>query len=333
MKHKWLPLILCAILLLPSCGTSEPAIVPEAQLQNDLLSNAAFKEAVEEASLEITDFKIIKRQTTPEKKIDKVWVAVDAQTNNDSSDRLFTVGAHLECVMVYGLYNDGWILDEIVTEDDSWSFVPLSGFSEEFAAELALIEDGEFIRNEVDLDNSVQYITYRRTVPNRYCESVYVMQDEYIFSHDGEWLLNDQRTLDKSETWNIEGTFSGIQYDKPVDIWLKFDGKTLQWQEAGYSGYSASLGDGLIDVSNTSIAQYALSYTPCYYVSEVQNGYSVEFANVDWGNIQYATTGEHTFIFIGKNHICWTRGNMTGNKADHGARTVLYWTTGELYPK
>lgn len=352
MGHKLLPLILCGILLLSACETGLPDdpqeestqvvietpyvtvtedTADESQLKEDLCNSDIFKETAIEYALALTDFKVIKRQTTPEEKIDKVWVAVDAETS--SADYYYKVNGHLECVMTYGLYNNGWILDEISTEGDTaWTFKPLGGYSDAIVADM-LIDGGELLENTVDLDNRTQYITYRKTMVDQYCKSEYVIQEIYIFSYGAEWRWNDRRILDKNETWNINGVFSGIQYDKPVDVWLKFDGKTLQWQEAGHSGYSASLGDGLIDVSNTSIAQYALSYTPCYYVSEVQNGYSVEFANVDWGNIQYATTGEHTFIFIGKNHICWTRGNMTGNKADHGTRTVLYWTTGELYPK
>lgn len=320
MKHKWLPLILCAILLLPSCGTSEPAIVPEAQLQNDLRSNAAFKEAVEEASLEITDFKIIKRQTTPEEKTDKVWVAVDAQTNNDSSDRLFTVGAHLECVMVYGLYNDGWILDEIVTEDDAWSFVPLSGFSDEAAAEIIQIEGGEFISNVVDLDKGVQYTTFRQTFAEQYCESVYVTEREWIFS-GGSWNVTFNNTLDTNEAWHIGGKFFFPDYR--ADLWLKFDGSTFQWDDG-----SADLANGLVRTNNLPLKQYALSYLPCYYVNEVQNGYSIEFDGVDWSDIRYATTRWPIFL-IGKNHIYrWS----LGQEIDHGTKTVHYYGFEELIP-
>lgn len=322
VKYKWLLFILFIVLLLSACGTSSLNVrntVSETQLKDDLCSSTIFKEAAEKSALEVTNFNILKRQTTPEEKIDKVWVALDAETN--SPDALFRVGAHLECVMIYGLYNDGWLLDEIETEDGSWVFTPLGGFTDVIAAEMAEMEGGELIENEIDLDNRVQRITYRKTVSNKYCESVYVIQDEYLFSYGAEWRWNDRKTLEKSEVWNIEGKF--FYPDYRADLWLSFDGETLLWDDR-----VADLANGLVSTDNLSLEQYTLSHLPCRYVSEVQNGYSIEFDSVDWNDIQYATTRWHIFL-IGRNHIYrWG----LGQEIDHGTLTVHYYGFEELVP-
>lgn len=247
MRYKWLPLILCGILLLSSCGmtssdgpqagtapstteaqrvtaANEPA--DETQLRDDLRESDVFKETAMEFALELTNFKVIKRQTTPEEKIDKVWVTADTETND--ADALCRVSAHLECVMVYGLYNDGWILDEVTTGGDPWSFVPLSGFSDEVLAEIILIEGGEFISNVVDLDQGTQHTTFRKTFTDQYCESVYVIEREWVFSA-GSWNVTYDNTLDANETWHINGRFSPL--DHTQERWISFNGTSLQWDD------------------------------------------------------------------------------------------------------
>lgn len=340
MGHKLLPLILCGILLLSACETGLPDdpqeestqvvietpyvtvtedTADESQLKEDLCNSDIFKETAIEYALALTDFKVIKRQTTPEEKIDKVWVAVDAETS--SADYYYKVNGHLECVMTYGLYNNGWILDEISTEGDTaWTFKPLGGYSDAIVADM-LIDGGELLENTVDLDNRTQYITYRKTMVDQYCKSEYVIQEIYIFSYGAEWRWNDRRILDKNETWNIEGKFFFPDYR--ADLWLKFDGSTFQWDDG-----SADLANGLVCTNNLPLKQYALSYLPCYYVNEVQNGYSIEFDGVDWSDIRYATTRWPIFL-IGKNHIYrWS----LDQEIDHGTKIVHYYGFEELIP-
>lgn len=319
MKYsKWFLLLICQIFLLSSCGTAAPTPVSEAKLQDDLRSSTVFTEAAEDLALEITDFEIIKRQTTPEEKTDKVWVALNAETNNNSGDRLFTVGAHLECVMIYGLYNEGWILDEISTEDNSWSFVPLSGFSDKDAAEIVQIEGGEFISNVVDLDAGTQYTTFRKMSSEQYCERVSLIEREWFFSAP-TWNTVRDVTLDASETWHINEMFSNL--DHTNERWISFDGTSLRWG----AEYIAS--DKWKSVDNMSREQFTLSAMSISYVDEIEKGYSVEFDNVNWGDVQYAAKiGDATIVrpdilLIGYNHIYrWT----SNHYVDFGSKIIHY---------
>lgn len=337
MKHLWLPLILCGILLLSSCGTSlsddpqeesKPAAAEthhitategtadEIQLQDDLCNSDVFKETAMEFALELTDFKVIKRQTTPEEKIDKVWVAADAETS--SADYYYKVRGHLECILIYGLYNDGWILDEVTTEGDPWSFVPLSGFSDEILAEIILIEGGEFISNVVDLDQGTQYTTFRKTFTNQYCESVYVIEREWVFSA-GSWNVTYDNALDANETWHINGRFSPL--DHTQERWISFNGTSLQWDDRYIDSQN------LKSIGNMTQQQFVLSAMSVRYVEEIEKGYSVKFDNVDWSDIRYAAkVGDATIfrpdiLLIGESHIY--RWNLY-ETVNYGTKTIHY---------
>lgn len=110
-------LILCA--LLSGCGKAakgEKAIIQDLQ-EHPFFVNRTSLDA------KINDYEVIKRQTDKNNKSDVIYLSINA--SNDVA--LWECG----CVMTYGLYDEGWILDDVQLYNEMpWVVTPRQGVSD-----------------------------------------------------------------------------------------------------------------------------------------------------------------------------------------------------------
>lgn len=116
-KRVFLFLIVATMVFL--CGCSEKAV------DNDqILYDIENYEQFSSLDVDIFDWEIIKRQTSPEDKVDFVYVTVKAANKDYSVVRNYT--------LTYKLYNDGWLFEKIekyINPDCPSSTAPLHGVS------------------------------------------------------------------------------------------------------------------------------------------------------------------------------------------------------------
>lgn len=313
----------------------------EARLKDDLFKSAAFSEFAQGLNMEITSLEIIKRQTVEESRIDTVWVKVSAASD--------AVQGEMYYVMTYGLYNDGWLLDDIADDaTEQWLFTPLKGVSEEEIHETLRYfpEDLEILSNELDLASGTQTVTISYSEHHTYCDAVYKEQLIYYFgstygvygtSGAGYWGESFV-TLDTDMTWNVCGTYrtpdgdtlSIDQFDTDgIFVFTAYSGKTDEPSSKHRFTYRR-LPDGEVrsgrmlaiqDISakeclgsleaNSKISEYCIYY-----------GYSLVCEDFDWYDISFIT--ESNFL-IGPDHIYY---RLDAYQVD-GTRTV-YVSADEL---
>lgn len=104
--RKWKIFALSCIIatIFCGCGVAEKT---EEEIKTDLSEHKNFFSA---QMVEITDFEIIKRQTDEKAKEDIVYVQVSAE-NTD-------ISCQLSYCLQYGLYDEGWILDDVTIYDE-----------------------------------------------------------------------------------------------------------------------------------------------------------------------------------------------------------------------
>lgn len=189
-------------ILLTGCGKKT---VSEGQLREDLLQSSAYTQYSDDLNVSIDNFKVTKRQTATENRIDTAWVEVDS-----SSDELT---AHMYFIMTYELYNDGWQITNVEEDEiDKWYFVPLKEMTDEEIA-LYISEDVEIISKDVDLEEGTELITYTWVEPHNYCDVTYVKQDYFAFGtskmlyNAGTWSYVTTDDMGSTENWNVVGTW------------------------------------------------------------------------------------------------------------------------------
>lgn len=180
-------------------------------LQRDLLSSKEYETLSDVLHVSVTEFEVVKRQTTKKDKIDNVWVMVEV-ANLDMEGELYYE-------MVYHLYNDGWLLENItVDEPDLWNFSPNRGVSEEELAEF--FPQADIIDKQLDLENKTQTIHYRTAEVYPYCAITYEREATLNFQGDYnriqggtvKWQVTNDTEISATEDWHIEGTWEYSVY-------------------------------------------------------------------------------------------------------------------------
>ncbi len=207
-KKMWLLILtVIALALLTGCGVK---VASEKQMKEDLYNSNEFARFSNELGMEIIDFDVEKRQTSPGDKLDTAWIKISAKSN--------AVHGEMYYMMLYKLYNDGWLLEQI-TDDrtDAWRFEPLCGVADE-TIEHYLPEGAEVLGNQVDLDTAKHTVTYTYTEEHRYCDVVYNRQVIFDFGTayspfgtcmPGQWSFGDVVDVGSYEDWDIAGTWVG----------------------------------------------------------------------------------------------------------------------------
>lgn len=180
MRYKGKLFFLCIslmpiLILLSGCsksGKSEKAIA------QDLQNNSFFQDNMD---VEITEYSIIKRQTNVENKSDIVYINTDAKNDDFRWNRSY--------IMTYGLYNEGWILDDVTEYNfTEWKIWPLHGITEE-----SLTDYIEYNKSEYDFDSAE--VLDRETFLDENAGT-----DIVTFKIVKEHLLGTE-TLDIQQTW------------------------------------------------------------------------------------------------------------------------------------
>lgn len=305
--------IFCLVMFVLLSGGCTQKEASKTQLQSDLSESKRFLDLSNRLDVAITDFEIIKRQTTAADKIDTVWVSVDVTGS--------TVKGKLYYKMIYNLYNDGWKLEDVIDDEtDSWSFVPLCGASDELIN--SSLPDGvEILSTEVDLENMFHRVNYRYVEEYPYCDVIHTKQhilrfgaDYYNYTNNkGEWGFWDNIEVETSENWHINGvwTYSGANIRDVESGTLKIE--DFSPLGIGYSGFDK----GVFDVRGTyqyqydqaggGNATYTLTDEDGVLVgsfrrdSEGEIKYEIEATGDCWFDSDYSTpenTGEKTHSII-----------------------------------
>lgn len=168
-------------LLLVGCSAKPRS---EKEIVEDLQDSSQF---IPVEGLEISDYEIIKRQTDQKEKQDVVYIAVDAC--NEEFE------CNVEYKMTYGLYNEGWFLDEVeIYEPENWEITPLRGVDDSvvlgYVDEAYMEQEGyesiEIYSHDSSLEENsgVDIVTLRAIKDHYYgTEEIYLSQtwvfDEY----------------------------------------------------------------------------------------------------------------------------------------------------------
>ena len=210
-KDQFIIILLCIITLSLLSGCGKKA-VSDSQLQSDLYNSVEFSKFSVEFGMEITNLEIIKRQTAVENKFDRVWISVDTASN--------TVEGKFYYIMIYNLYNDGWLLESVIEDKtDLWHFAPISGISDEEVSNY-LPKNAEILSNEIDLENATQIVTYTYAESYRYCNITYNKQLMFVFEEEyhsigksspGEWGFDKEIDIGSYEEWHINGTWQYVE--------------------------------------------------------------------------------------------------------------------------
>ncbi|NBI11347.1 hypothetical protein D1641_15230 [Colidextribacter sp. OB.20] len=138
MRDKKQIFFLCVfwVLILMSLSGCSKSGKSEKEIINDLQADPVFISA----DVEISDYKIIKRQTDVENKTDFVYITVHTNAPELTSSLTYE--------LKYELYNEGWILESVMRYyDGPWEF---SGLSNEQL--LADVKDNDYYFSDWDLD-------------------------------------------------------------------------------------------------------------------------------------------------------------------------------------
>lgn len=195
----------CLVTLLSGCSIP---IVNEAKLTEDLCHSQVFQENSSMLGLEISSLSIVKRKTTQNEKDDQVWVCVDA-TNGE-------VNARMYYLMVYTLYNDGWLLEYATTDSvDLWMYTPLCRLSDEIVRSY-IPTDAEIKSVQFDADTGRQDVSYRYVEPYHYCDVITdaVIHFSFGSTYFGQGLWSNEGTdITVSTEWgDITGSWYGEKY-------------------------------------------------------------------------------------------------------------------------
>ena len=228
---KYLPFALVLVVLLV-CGCS-PKIFSraphdESAIADDIMNCKFFKEKYQRYSIE--NVLINKRQTDEENKTDKVFVTA-AVVNSNEYKNYYTPGSitgNIDFVITYGLYNEGWILDDCTIDvsgdngygtfetpggrnlsvDELMSDLYLSGATDgDEITDYYCDPEGQFESYSVKHVSQCRYATeiWQEEIsynfiskpeeydePGTWVSSVFVSEDEYYWHLSGNYTYNGQ---------------------------------------------------------------------------------------------------------------------------------------------
>lgn len=212
MKKRWLLIgsFLLMMLTLTGCGKK---VADEEQIQADLEAYA--KDEILSGNEKIMEITIDKRQTDKEQKIDTVWSFITTADDYISYQK--------QVVLTYGLYDKGWILDDVtVNASNEWIQTPLQGIDEsEIVDSLrgqSITVDGEewlfdndniknvSVRNhDTDLDARSDSVALGLTVDDEVEEAAGELIVNYIFNNG--WKL-DSMSVNEEFTASVKPEFA-----------------------------------------------------------------------------------------------------------------------------
>lgn len=287
MKRRIIALCmaLCCALLLFGCSAAK-TVKSEQEIMADL-QEKGIPEDNETAV--ITDLEIIKRQTNAEDKQDLVYVTIQAEAETAKYVRSYQVE--------YGLYDDGWVLDDVSRfEDGENKIIPLTepssaeldqyfqNVNDEINAHNAKYSDEdedyiisnppysswEITSQEVDAESrrAIMQVQASRETPFLITHETMVLP--WTFCEDGQW-----RVL-QIDIYSVNEAIQSIAFD-----WSKLTSMDFSFREDIY--YSATLDVTDTDYRNNTISVDFYSY----WIDWLDNRNQEETSYT--GTIQYQT--------------------------------------------
>ena len=214
-KHIVIIAIFALVLLLYGCSKSDKSIAQEIA-DRDL--------SFSQYNLDLSDYKITKRQTNNADKTDFVWLTIEGQ--ND------IVSYKASYVATYIKYNDGWQLEDYKIQDSSFSALSEPTFetiknnlSKEYTNLEITNKNGIFTSNEVEytltgqiLENYIDkecsiVVDYKFTPEEGWCE---IKEEEDVVSSKynivGEWLFEDDEHIYYIHVSDVEENNLHLKY-------------------------------------------------------------------------------------------------------------------------
>ena len=186
----------------------------ELDIKNDVSQSDVWKAL----NVEITDFTIIKRQTTPEQKIDTVYVTVTGENDDYMCVRNY--------VIEYELYNEGWLVEEIKPYEAAQNqdaTIPLHGVQESLPknenemydnptypnALISTLQSGVSVVSS-DIENGIELYEFSRQYEYEYIIETKTITLTYLFINF-QWTLFDfSESIKVNFKENIIGTWQAI---------------------------------------------------------------------------------------------------------------------------
>lgn len=307
-KHILLfAVMLMGLLILAGCSHA-PAVKSDSEIMNELSSGKYLGESY--PNFAIKDVEIIKRQTDVEDKSDKVYVTLSV-INDDES-----ISGYIDMVLLYELYNDGWILEECELDYDGAWFRP------EKILELSLDEvssalnyaTGETISDvavydaEADLENGI--VVY--SVTGKECHTYMTGELDATLAYQfwssyGYWGGPYLTINSYEEYWHIAGKFDNP--DDSDDLILVVDG-SISTLSVEYSNANDGYGE-----TESNIPIYKVSDTTAKQVMgdffKAVNKYQAEYITKYDFSIKLTEDCTNYYSF---EYVAWWNGG--GNRFD-----------------
>ena len=222
---KFVLMLLAAALLLTLAGCA-----PEPADEQAMAEDVAGRLAQPSGEAEIGSLSVIKRQTDKGAKTDLVYVQVDYATPASERSERYK--------LTYGLYNEGWILDEMEPyEQQTWTLTPLAEPDEQTVAAL-LPEGAELTQSQFDPDSGVQTVTYTVEGSYAYCELSRTEQMTMTMTEDEQWQAGEPTLLEQRQDWDRLVGFWDCYGGDDEDDEYEIEALVLPFEQDQLHGYT-----------------------------------------------------------------------------------------------
>ena len=203
--------LLVTLMSLVGCSRT-PTVKSNSEIMDELSKTNCYSETYPEFT--INDIEIVKRQTDAESKTDKVYATLSV-INEDES-----VGGYIDMMVLYALYNDGWVLDDCEVDFSGTNngnyFYPLKGAElslEGISSALTALTGETFTdvavyATETDLENGMEVYSVTGTASHTYMTGKIDATLTNSFSNSGGyWEAPILETNSYEEDWHIAGDY------------------------------------------------------------------------------------------------------------------------------
>ncbi len=343
-------ILLITLLSLTGCDKAA-SVKSDSDIMNDLSESKYYAEIYPEST--IKGIEIIKRQTDVENKNDTVYATLTVASNDES------VEGYIDVMILYGLYNDGWILDscEVYYEGEhaGANLHPVSGLglsAEDVSSDLSGLTGNSYTDVEIydsgfDAENSIEYYSITGKEPHTYMTGTIDATVAYYFEPStGRWGGPTMENNSYTEDWNIDGTYyqtrKGEQYGSTCYHINLLDPDQIDSVSVTAEYTSSATGEQREDkqevksvyntssVAQDSLLKNILSSWNCEYYIETK-GYSVVVSG-DYSSINdfdyIANYGSKHLLCIGKDSIaiCSSFSSLSDVDDRNGRIIVRLWT-------
>lgn len=287
----------------------------------------------------ITEFTVEKRRTDTEDRNDVVYVNFEVEMLDGSA------AGTGSCIMTYGLYNEGWILDETVF-NEPLQMSPLLGPGRTEEEIISVVQNFYFgrdlsefgiYRQDVDIENRTATYELTAKLAHKYVDTVFDFTCDYCFDENSfrGWYLEQVFDSEAAASWHIKGGYSysnstattlDIPYDTPVD------NMALSTSNGGADIYSLyRTDDYTLKELAASLSPSAADYISSGYSVRLWDGENQNYSQLNYDDFCYfAVRNDYgsDILLIGYDHIAILTYDRSKDPVNH----ILYLTVAELVP-